>query len=103
MKIILSEKNFSYLIGNLINEEYNNINPITNKVKQSMLSLNKLLERDGIIMINIENQKEYLVYEDITLENLIGKKYCHCRLLKDGKPFGPIYTKPMVLFKMKMY
>lgn len=104
MKIILNEKNFSYLIGNLINETYvQNYEPISMKIEQGMSSLYKLLERDGVIMTNVENGKEYLVYEDVSLEHTIGKKYCHCRLLRDGKPFGPIYTKPMALFKMKMY
>ena len=104
MKIILNEKNFSYLFGNLINESYlQKYDPISMKIERGIESLNKLLERDGVIMINIENNKEYLVYEDIALENAIGKKYCHCRLLRDGEPFGPIYTKPMALFKMKMY
>jgi hypothetical protein len=54
-------------------------------------------------MTNIENGKDYIVYEIVSLENLIGKKFCNCRLLKDGNPFGPIYTKPLALFKMKMY
>lgn len=103
MKIILSEKNFSYLIGNVINENLYSKHPLKIKVDNAMQSLEKLLERDGVIMTNIENGKDYIVYEIVSLENLIGKKFCNCRLLKDGKPFGPIYTKPLALFKMKMY
>jgi hypothetical protein len=103
MKIILNEKNFSYLIGNVINENLHSKHPLKVKVDNAMCSLEKLLEREGVIMTNIENGKDYVVYEIVSLENLIGKKFCNCRLLKDGKPFGPIYTKPLALFKMKMY
>jgi hypothetical protein len=103
MKIILNEKNFLYLIGNVINENLDYKHPLKVKVDSAIYSLEKLLEREGVIMTNIENGKDYIVYEIVSLENLIGKKFCNCRLLKDGNPFGPIYTKPLALFKMKMY
>ena len=54
-------------------------------------------------MINIRNGRDYLVYELLSLANAIGKRYCLCQLLKDGKPYGSVYTKPMHLFKMKNY
>lgn len=103
MKIILNEEKFSSLLTNFINEDLNKKHPIYNKIKSAMTSLENLISRDGVLMVNIDNNKEYVVYEDLTLTNLIGKRYCHCRLLKDGKPYGPIYTKPLDLFKMKMY
>lgn len=54
-------------------------------------------------MTNIENGKDYLVLENVSLTNLIGKRCCICRLINDNKVFGPIYVKPLDLFKTKLY
>lgn len=102
MKIILNEKNFLLLINNIINESHDT-NPLTQKINLTTNLLEKLISNYGNIMVNIENQKLYAVYEDLSLTNMIGKKVCICRLLKDNKPYGPIYTKPMDLFKIKTY
>ena len=101
MKIILNEKSFSSFLGNLINES--NINPISQKINIATDLLERMISHNGLLMLNIENGKEYLVLEDVTLTNLIGKRCCICRLMKEGKAFGPIYVKPLDLFKMKNY
>ena len=108
MKIILSEDKFSCLLSEMM-IEYNSFdgnhdrNPYEKKIENDMESLENLLSRDGIIMVNIRNGRDYLTYELISLTNAIGKKYCLCQLLKDGKPYGSVYTKPMHLFKLKNY
>ena len=101
MKIILNEKSFSSFLGNIINES--NINPISQKIDIANKLLEKMILNNGLLMINVENGKEYSVLEDATLTNLIGKRCCICRLIKDGKLFGPIYVKPLDLFKIKTY
>ncbi len=101
MKIILNEKSFSSFLNNFINES--NINPIKNKINVVNELLENLLSNNGLIMTNIENGKDYLVLENVSLTNLIGKRCCICRLIKDNKVFGPIYVKPLDLFKTKLY
>ena len=71
MKIILNEEKFSSLLTNFINEDLNKKNPIYNKIESAMASLEKLISRAGVLMVNIDNNKEYVVYEDLTLTNLI--------------------------------
>jgi hypothetical protein len=108
MKIILSEDKFSCLLSEMI-VEYNSFdgshdrNPYEKKINNDTDILENLLYRDGILMKNIRNGRDYLVYELSSLANAIGKRYCLCQLLKDGKPYGSVYTKPMHLFKMKNY
>jgi len=108
MKIILSEDKFSHLLTEMM-IEYNSFdgnserNPYEKKIESDMNSLEKLLKRDGIIMTNIRNGKDYLIYELISLTNAIGKRYCLCQLIKNGEGYGAIYTKPMHLFKLKNY
>lgn len=78
-------------------------NPLKRKVDAAIESLEKLLSSQGKTMINIQNGKEYLTYEIYSLANTIGKRYCICKLLKDGKPYGTLYTRPLNLFKPKNY
>lgn len=98
MKIILSENKISTLLTTIINES-----SVKSKSEISQELIEKMLERCGVFMINIENNKEYIVFEDVNLTNLIGKRFCICRLIKDKKPFGPIYVRPMDTFKIKNY
>jgi hypothetical protein len=100
MKIILSENNLSTFLTAMLNEADN---VYTNKIEVSLESLKKLLERSGIIMVDILKGKEYIVYELPNLETMIGKKYVVCRLIKDSKPYGQLMVKPMAEFKYKNY
>ena len=100
MKIILNERAFSSLIDNILNETHN---PLNQKIEIAIDTLKRLIARDGVVMTNIENGKDYSVYEILSLTNEIGKRYCICQLIKDGKPYGSIYTKPLDMFKMKIY
>lgn len=102
MKIILGENNFPTLLTAMLNENNDN-NVILNKIDITLESLKKLLQRSGVIMFDILNGKEYIVYELTNLEVMLGKKYCICRLIKDGEPYGQLMVKPMVQFKMKNY
>lgn len=103
MKIILNEDNFLLMLNNIINESFVTKDPLSNKINLTDELLEKLITNNGNIMVNIKNQKLYAVYEDAALTNMIGKRVCICRLLKDNKPYGPIYVKPMDLFKIKTY
>ena len=104
MKIILSETKFSFLITQMINETMlPTIHPLSVRVDKAIQTLKHLLVNDGIIMQNIQNGKEYIVYELQSLTNVIGKRFVVCQLYKDGEPYGSLYVKPMDLFKMKNY
>ena len=106
MKIIVNEDKISTLMTRLL-IEYNisdgnaDKNPYTKKINASMDALERLLSQEGILAINIENGKEYLVYEIHSLAQTIGKRYCLCRLIKDNQAYGAIYTKPMAMFRLK--
>lgn len=108
MKIFLNENKFASLLNEFINE-YNiydgnaDKNPYAKKIKLAKLSLEKLLYTNGVIMTNIENGKDYLVYELFSLANVIGKRYCLCQLIKDNEQYGQIATKPLAMFKQKQY
>ena len=101
MKIILNEKSFPSFLGSIINESKHN--PISQKINIVTDLLERMITNNGLLMINVENGKEYMVFEDTTLTNLIGKRCCVCRLMKNGKSFGPIYVKPLDLFRIKTY
>lgn len=96
---LLTEMMFEYDIndGNADN------NPYAKKIDAAKNTLENLLSLDGTIMINIENGKEYLTYELLSLADVVGKRYCLCQLLKDGEQYGSVSTKPMELFKLKNY
>ena len=108
MKIILSEDKFSRLLSEMM-IEYNSFdgnhdrNPYEKKIESDINVLEKFLYRDGIVMINIRNGREYLTFELLSLTNAIGRRYCLCQLLKDNEPYGSVYIKPMHLFKLKNY
>jgi hypothetical protein len=76
-------------------------NPYAKKLEYSMEKLENLISREGYQMVNIENGKDYLVYELTSLANTVGSRFCLSRLIKDGKPYGSIYTKPLCLFRPK--
>lgn len=108
MKIILNENKFGVLLNEMFSEynaydgnAYNN--PYTKKINDAKKSLETLLFNSGIVMVNIQNGKEYLIYELKSLVNAIGKRYCLCQLIKDGEQYGTIATKPLDLFKIKNY
>lgn len=103
MKIILSEKKFSSLLNNVLTETIFQTHPLHQRIELSISSLKKLIQMDGIVMVNVENGKEYIVYELVSLANIIGKRFMLCQLYKDGNPYGSIYVKPKELFKMKNY
>lgn len=107
-KILLKENKLVNLLTEMmfeydINDGNADNNPYAKKINAAKDSLEKLLSIDGVVMINIENGKEYLTYELLSLANAIGKRYCLCQLLKDGEQYGTISTKPMELFKLKNY
>ena len=108
MKVVLSENKMVSLLFEMINE-YNiydgnaDYNPYTKKINSAIDTLEKLINSDGVIMSNLENGKDYIVYEIYSLSKIIGKRYCLCRLIKDDEPYGAIYTKPLGVFKMKNY
>lgn len=104
MKIILNEQKFSSLLDTILNESsLKRDHPLYQKLEMAKNSLKKLIANNGVLMTNIENEKDYLVYEIASLTNEIGKRFCICQLVKDGKARGLISIKPLEIFKLKMY
>ena len=108
MRIILREDQMPVLMQQMSQKAQRadgaaDANPQKKKIDAAVDSLKKLLDVEGKVMINIENGKEYLTYEIYSLANTIGKRYCICRLIKDGKAYGTLYTRPLTMFKHKNY
>lgn len=114
MRIILTENQIQKCVlcefaQQLASNDYNPIadgnaihNPYSKQIKESNKLLASFLANNGKIMTNIDNGKDYLVYEIMALANLIGKRFGLCQLIKDNEPFGAIYTKPLNLFRTKI-
>lgn len=115
MKILVNEDQFSKLIMNEFRNsippanDYNPIadgnvdhNPYKKKLDKSMDAVESFLHNNGRIMTNIDNGKDYIVYEIAAFGNLMGKRCVISQLIKDNKPFGSIYLKPLVLFRTKI-
>lgn len=109
MKIILSENKLQGLLREMLLNEYNSFdgnayrNPYAKNIQIAKDSLENLLVNDGTIMVDIENGKEYITYELYSLAEVLGKRYCVCKLLKDGEPYGAISIRPLQMFKIKNY
>ena len=111
MKIIITENQFNRLILKEFNNVVNDYNPIADgnvdhnpykrQLDKSMDVIESFLQNNGRIMANIDNGKDYIVYEIISFSELMGKRCVICQLIKDNKPFGSIYVKPFVLFRTK--
>lgn len=108
MKIVLSENKMLKLITNVIIEGNSfdgnsNHNPYQRKIDSDNVALERLLKLNGVVLTNIENGSDYITYEITSFANLIGKRYCLCRLLKNGEQYGSMYIKPLNIFKIKNY
>lgn len=109
MKIRLTESQFASLMFEEMLAEYNIAdgnayhNPYAKKFKHYKELLEKLVDTYGSRMININNGKEYDVYEIYSLSELLGVRYCLSRLIRDGEPYGQVAVKPLALFKPKNY
>ena len=110
MKILLSEEQMASYVLEQINE-YNiydgnaDNNPYAKKVDSDTELLKRLISMYGVPMNNIENGKEYIVYEIVSLSKIIGRRYGICQLKdeKTGKARGIIYVRPLSVFKLKNY
>lgn len=105
MKILLNESNFSFLLLHEYIAEQNNTQYKIFKQKNELAkkSLENLLSTNGILMTNIENGKDYVTYELKSLQDILGKRYCICRLIKDNDYYGQISLKPLSMFKSKNF
>lgn len=107
MQLILNEEKLPILALEIL-KEFNNYdgnayhNPYQKKIEVADEALDKFILQNGKIMANISNGKDYLVYEIVALSELIGRRYCMCKLVKDGKPYGVIYAKPLENFREKI-
>lgn len=105
MKIYLNEDKLKNIASFCIIEALNNAstNQISNKKIELVDELlEKLLKNNGIVLTNIENGKDYLTYELLSFIDIIGKRCCLCRLIKNGKQYGAIMIKPLDNFKRKI-
>jgi hypothetical protein len=106
MRIIINESQLSTVLTQMsqgVKNADGNLkhNPRAMQIDTAVDSLEKLLLTNGSRMINIMNGKEYVTYELYSLANTIGKRYCICKLIKDGEPYGTLYVRPLVMFKPK--
>ena len=116
MRVILSENQIKkYIFKEFLreavfkNDNYNPIadgnsvhNPYAKQTRQNVQLLHSFLKNNGTVMTNIENGKDYLVYEMAAFANIIGKRFCICQLIKDNDQFGAVYMKPFSLFRLKI-
>ena len=101
MNIIIKESKLNILLTELFNNNLSN-QVVNQKVERNSQLLGNFLKQYGLLMTNIENGKDYLVYELNTLTNMIGKRYGMFQLMKDGEPYQSIYVKPLDLYKRKI-
>lgn len=101
MNIIIKESKLNILLTELFNNNLSN-KVVNQKAERNSQLLGNFLKQYGILMTNIENGKDYLVYELNTLTNMIGKRYGMVQLIKDGEPYQSIYIKPLDLYKRKI-
>lgn len=100
MKIKLNESQFDKLMltelgGTMVSNSYNN------RIETAQETLETFLYNNGVMMTNMENQNEYLVFELESLTGLIGRRYGLVQLVKDGQPYDTIYIKPIELYRRK--
>lgn len=103
MTIRLNESQFNKLLltelgGQNIPTSYNGY---SNRIETAQETLENFLYNNGVKMINIENQNEYLVFELESLTGLIGRRYGLVQLVKDNQPYDTIYIKPIELYRRK--
>lgn len=112
MRIILTESQFEKImlseIAQTIQNDYNPIadgnsehNPYTKKIDNGIKRLMSFLRNNGRLMTNIDNGKDYIVYEITSFANLMGVRFAICQLVRDDGPYGSVYVKPYQLFKIK--
>lgn len=101
MNIIIKESKLNILLTELFNNNLSN-QVVNQKVERDSQLLCNFLKQYGLLMTNIENGKDYLVYELNTLTNMIGKRYGMVQLMKDGEPYQSIYIKPLDLYRRKI-
>ena len=100
MRIRLTESQFDKLMLNELSASMVN-NSYSNRIETAKETLESFLYNNGVKMVNIENQNEYLVFELESLTGLTGRRYGLVQLLKDGQPYDTIYVKPIELYKRK--
>lgn len=104
MKIIVNESGFARLLTESI-IEYNTNNGnayhdvYQDRIESSLKTLETFLVNNGVLMRNVDNGKEYLVFELHPMTELTGRRYGLVQLIKNGKPFDSIYVKPLELYK----
>lgn len=104
MKIKLTESQFNRLMLSELLDAHNNFQAYTsyiNRVDSANKSLETFLYNNGVVMVNIKNGKEYLVFELEALTNMIGRRYGLVQLIKNGEPYDTIYIKPIELYRRK--
>ena len=116
MRVILTEEQFKhYLLIEYVNQsisgetEYNpsadgnsEHNPYSKQIKVNGKLLTNFLHSYGKVMTNIDNGKDYYVYEINTFINLVGKRFCICQLIRNNKGYGAIFVKPFSIFRLKV-
>lgn len=96
MKIIINEHQESIIETKILSDE---IRDRIKKVNDEKMELENFIESHGEYMIDVTNDKTYMVQYLKALSELVGKKYAMCAPVKKDGTYGAFYVKPFETFK----
>ena len=101
MNIVINERQLK-----LLEEAYSVTPDIKDRrkdVEAEKQQLEDYIKKNGEYMIDITNEKTYLVQYLKTLSDLVGKDYAVCTQVRKDGTCGAFYVKPYNTFKKKSY
>lgn len=98
-------KTFSYLNEEVVADGNSEHNPYAKRWAAERKALKDFLVNYGQVMTSKENGKQYKVYYDQTLSNLIGYNYCLCLQWNqmEMKPESTIYVRALDKFTRRLF
>lgn len=95
--IVVNKKQFNFLNESFTPSPYET--EIKQNVKDEKAQLENFIEKNGEYMIDITNNKTYMVQYLKALSELVGKPYAMCAPMKSDGTYGAFYVKPYSTFK----
>lgn len=96
MKIIINEHQEAIIETKVISDE---IRDRIKKVNDEKMELENFIESHGEYMIDVTNDKTYMVQYLRALSELVGKQYAMCAPVRKDGTYGAFYVKPLETFK----
>ena len=96
MRIIINEHQNQILEAKVISDE---MRERIKKVNDEKMELENFIESHGEYMIDVTNEKTYLVQYLKALSELVGKQYAMCAPVRKDGTYGAFYVKPFETFK----